>query len=192
MSLQKINTRSLVLVLIIIAVAIIRLLTFKYPAMSNFTPVGALAMFGGAYFNDKWKAYLVVLLTLILSDVVINHSYTSHWVLMNIDTFWMCVCFSIIVFTGSLIKKLNVVNVLLVLLAPVLIHWIVMDLPWINDASALYPKSIAGYWEALVAAIPFERNMFLGDIVFGIVLFGGFELAQSKYTALRTNKKLAL
>jgi len=44
----------------------------------------------------------------------------------------------------------------------------------------------------LIAAIPFERNMFLGDIVFGIILFGGFELAKNKYTILKPNKKLAL
>jgi hypothetical protein len=191
MSLQKTNTRTIVLIFIIIAITIIRLLTYKYQAMSNFTPVGAVAIFGGVYFTDKWKAYLVVLLTLILSEVVINHFYTSQWVLMNRDSFWMCLCFSIIVFAGTLIKKMNVATALLVLLAPVLIHWLIMELPWVYSTS-LYPKTLAGYGEALIAAIPFEKNMLLGDLVFGFVLFGGFELAQNKYTVLRSNKKLAV
>ncbi|MCC8426056.1 DUF6580 family putative transport protein [Mucilaginibacter sp. UR6-11] len=191
-ALQKINTRNIILALVIIAAAGVRLLTLKYPVLSNFTPVGAIAIFGGVYFQEKWKAYLTVLLTFVVSDVIINHAYTSHWSLWSSDTFWNCVCFSITVFVGSLIKKLNLVNGIVVLLAPVTIHWLIMDLPWINGAASLYPYSPLGYWEALVAAIPFEKNMFLGDVVFGIILFGGFELAKSKFTILRANQKLAL
>lgn len=192
MSLNKINTRNIVLVLVILAMAAIRLFTLKYQVWSNFTPVGAIAIFGGVYFNDKWKAYLIVLLTFFVSDVIINHSYTSQWSLWSSYTFWNCVCFSIIVFVGSQIKKLNFVSGLVILLVPVTTHWLIMDLPWINGASSLYPNSLLGYWEALVAAIPFERNMLLGDAVFGVVLFGGFELAKSKFTVLRTNRAIAL
>jgi hypothetical protein len=192
MSLQKINTRNIILALMIIVLTAVRLLTFKYQVWSNFTPVGAIAIFGGVYFNQKWKAYLIVLLTFFVSDVIINHSYTSQWSLWSSDTFWNCVCFSIIVLIGSQIKKLTIVNSIVILLAPVTIHWLIMDLPWINGAASLYPYSLLGYWEALVAAIPFERNMLLGDAAFGLVLFGGFELAKSKYTALRTNRELAL
>ena len=65
-------------------------------------------------------------------------------------------------------------------------------MPWINDAGGLYPKTLMGYGEALAAAIPFEKNMLLGDAVFGLILFGGFELAKKKYTALRTHTELAL
>ena len=191
MSLQKINTRTIVLIFIIIAVAIMRLLTYKYQVMSNFTPVGAVAIFGGVYFTDKWKAYAVVLLTLILSNVVIDYFRTGQWVLLSRDSFWMCLCFGIIVFVGTLIKKMNVVNVLLILLAPVLIHWLIMDLPWVYSVG-FYPKTLGGYFESLNAAIPFEKNMLLGDLVFGLILFGGFELAQNKYTELRSSKKLAV
>jgi hypothetical protein len=191
-SLQKINTRNIVLALVIIILTATRLLTLKYQIWSNFTPVGALAIFGGVYFSEKWKAYVVVLLTFFVSDVIINHSYTGQWSLWSSDTFWNCVCFSITVFIGSQIKKLTVVNSVIILLAPVTVHWLIMDLPWINGAAGLYPYSVLGYWEALVAALPFEKNMLFGDAVFGLVLFGGFELAKSKYAVLRTNHKLAL
>jgi len=56
----------------------------------------------------------------------------------------------------------------------------------------LYPHNLNGYGQSLVAAIPFERNMVLGDIVFCAILFGGFELAKSKYSALRSKGELAL
>lgn len=193
MSSQKLVTRNVILVLLIIAATAMRFVSYKYQGvLSNFTPVGAIAIFGGVYFTDKWKAYVVVLLSLVISDTIINSLYTSQFVTSYSDTFWNCVCFSMIIFVGSLIKKINIGTSLIILFAPVLIHWLIMDMPWINDAQGLYPKTLAGYGAALVAAIPFEKNMLLGDIAFGVILFGVFETAKTKYAILRPSHKLAL
>jgi len=192
MSLQKVNTRTIVLILMIVAATAMRLVSYEYKWMSNFSPVGAIAMFGGVYFTDKWKAYAVVLLTFVLSDVLINYLYNAGYGLISGDTFWNCVCFCLMVFIGSKIKNVNFGTSLIILLAPVTIHWLIMDMPWINDAGGLYPKTLTGYGSALVAAILFEKNMLLGDAVFGLILFGGFELAKKKYSALRTRTELAL
>ena len=191
MSLQKINTRTLVLILMIVAAAAMRLVSYKFPyVLSNFTPVGAIALFGGAYFTDKWKAYIVVLITLFASDILINYLYTSKWVLWYNGSFWVYLAFAIMVLIGSLIKKVNIASVGLASLASVLVHWLLTDIPSVG--STLYPHTWAGYGQSLIAAIPFERNMVLGDIVFCAVLFGGFELAKNKYTILRSKKELAL
>jgi hypothetical protein len=189
MSLQKINTRTVVLILLIIAAAAMRLVNVKYIALSNFTPVGAIALFGGAYFTDKWKAYLVVLITLFCSDLIINYMYTSKLVWSS-GSLWLYLCFAIMVFIGGLIKNVNVLNVFAASLASVAIHWLLMDLPWLYGT--LYPHTLGGYGQSLVAAIPFEKNMILGDIVYCAILFGGFELAKRKYTVLRTNRELAV
>lgn len=192
MSLQKTNTRTVVLILMIIAATAMRLVTYEFKFLSNFTPVGAIAIFGGVYFTDKWKAYLVVLSTFIVSDVLINYMYHAGYALISADTFWNCVCFSLAVFIGSRIKNVNLATGIIILLAPVAVHWLIMDMPWINDAGGLYSKTLAGYGAALMAALPFEKNMLFGDALFGLVLFGGFELAKAKYHALRTPNKLAL
>lgn len=191
MSLQKINTRTIVLILMIVAAAAMRLVSYKFPyILSNFTPVGAIALFGGAYFADKWKAYVVVLLTLFASDVVINYLYTSKWIMWYSGSFWVYLTFAIMVFIGSLIKKANVANVGIASLVSVTIHWLIIDLPWMYGT--LYPHNLTGYGQSLVAAIPFERNMILGDIVFCAILFGGFELAKSRFTTLRNRTELAV
>jgi hypothetical protein len=193
MSSQKTNTRNLVLILLIIAATAMRFVSYEYQdVLSNFTPVGAIAIFGGVYFTDKWKAYVVVLLSIVLSDAIINRLYNSQFATSYSDTFWNCVCFSLTIYVGSLIRKINLGTSLIILFAPVLIHWLIMDMPWINDAQGLYPKTLAGYGAALVAAIPFEKNMLLGDVIFGFILFGGFELAKARFTALRPSHKLAL
>ena len=140
MASQKINTRNIVLLLIIVFITIMRLLTFKYQSWSNFTPVGAIAIFSGVYFTEKWKAYAMILVTFFLSDVIINHFYTGQWSLWSSYTFWNCACFAIVVFIGSLIKHINIATGLLIIISPVLIHWLIMDLPWVS----FYPKHDSG------------------------------------------------
>jgi len=190
MSLKKINTRNIVLVLMILAAVAFRFVSYEYKFLSNFTPVGAIALFGGAYFTDKWKAYAVVLLALFLSDIAINYLYTSKLVFWYSGSSLVYLTFAIMVFIGSLIKKANVLNVALASLVSVVIHWLIIDMPWLYGT--LYPHTFAGYGQSLVAAIPFEKNMILGDALFCALLFGGFELAQSKYTILRSSKQLAV
>ena len=190
MSLQKINTRTVVLILMIVAAASMRLVSYEFKFLSNFTPVGAIALFGGAYFADKWKAYLVVLITLFTSDIMINYLYTSKLTFWYAGSFWVYLTFAIMVFIGSFIKKATIAGVGLASLASVAVHWLVIDLPWMYGT--LYPHNLKGYGESLVAAIPFEKNMVLGDLVFCAILFGGFELAKSKYIILRNKKEMAL
>ena len=189
MSLQKINVRTLVLVLMIIAAVCMRFVSYEYKFLSNFTPVGAIAIFGGVYFTDKWKAYVAVLLSLVASDILINYLYNQP--LISEYTLWNFVCFALIILVGTLIKKVNFATAIIIVIAPVLIHWLIMDMPWLHELS-IYPKTFAGYVTSLTAAIPFEKNMLLGDVLFGALLFGGFELIQNRYTLVRDNKKLAI
>lgn len=191
MSLQKINTRNVVLMLMILFAVAMRFVSYKYTFLSNFTPVGAIALFGGAYFTDKWKAYLVPLLTLFLSDVVIYYMIPSQQLALGLSSaIYMYLCFVLMVFIGTRIKNVNVLNVFLASLASVAVHWLIMDLPWLSGT--LYPNTLAGYGQSLIAALPFEKNMVLGDALYGAILFGGFELAKSKYVFLRGKTELAL
>src|ERR1700753_590831 len=112
MSLQKINTRTVVLILMIVAAAAMRFVSYKFPyVLSNFTPVGAIALFGGAYFSDKWKAYVIVLATMFLSDMIINYMYTGNYVVWYSSSSWLYFCFVLMVFIGSMIKKVNFASV---------------------------------------------------------------------------------
>lgn len=190
MTLQKINARNIVLALIIVLLTAVRLVTLKYQLWSNFTPVGAMAIFSGVYFKEKWKAYTIILVSFFISNIFIDHAYTGTWSFWSNYTLWYCICFSLVIFVGSAIKKINFKTGLLILLVPVAIHWLIMDLPFVNTP-ALYPNTLAGYGTALVAAIPFEKNMLFGDALFGLILFGCFELAKNKYSILRGSPKLA-
>jgi hypothetical protein len=192
MSIEKINLRNSTLILMIIGAAATRLLNISHIATwANFTPVGAVALFGGTYFTDKWKAYLVPLVTLFISDLALSYVYFGKLVFFYDGIIPVYISFGIMVLIGTFIKKVSFVNVAVGLLAGVLVHWLLTDCPFIQIVP-LYPKTLAGYGASLIAAIPFEKNMVLGDLVFGLILFGGFELAKRRYTFLRTEQELAV
>jgi hypothetical protein len=192
MSLNNINIRNWVLVLMILAAVSTRFFSLgEQSAWSNFTPVGAIAMFGGTYFADRYKAYLVPLLILFISDVFITYTYTGEWTLFYEGFALVYICFAAMVFIGTLIKKVNINTVLIGSLTGVLIHWLITDIePWLRGT--MYNKDITGYYQSLVAAIPFERNMLLGNLLFGAVLYGGFELAKSKFSVLKSRSEIVL
>lgn len=189
MTLQKVNTRNTVLILTIMGAAAFRLISYKFPyELSNFNPIGAIALFGGAYFMDRWKAYVVPFIALFLSDIVLNYFYSSKWMLFDNSSIMVYIFFALIVFMGTLIKKVTFLKVFSASLVAVVLHWLLTDLPFGN----LYPHTFSGYIQSLTAAIPFERNMLYGDLVFCAILFGGFELAKSKYSALRSGREFAV
>lgn len=191
MSLEKINIRNSVLILMIILAAAARFIHLdNQNVWANFTPVGAVALFGGAYFTDKKKAYLVPLITLFLSDLLINYLYFHKFVWFYGSAVWIYISFALMVYIGTLLPKINVANVILASLASVLVHWLLTDInPWLYGT--MYSKGLIGYFESLYAAIPFERSLLMGNLVYGFVLFGGFELAKSKFPSLQKYKHVS-
>jgi hypothetical protein len=189
MSLQKVKLNAPAYILIILASIIatgaMRLVSFYFPLFSNFSPLGALSIFGGAYFADKWKAGLLSVITLFITDIFINYLYSAKLVLWYSNSaLWLYGSLLIMVFIGSLIKKVNVANVALASLASVAVHWLLTDIePWLQ--SSYYAKGLLGYGESLLMAIPFERNMLLADALFGAILFGGYELFKARAHAKR-------
>lgn len=187
MSLEKIHLRNYILVLIVIAAAATRFfhLGGAVAGWFNFTPIGAIAMFGGAYFSDKVKAYLIPLAALVCSDLVLN--YTVYYdVPGKLDAaIWTYISFLLMVTVGRYINKVNAGTVIAGAFVCVLIHWIISDLSVVLMEGSMYPRTFAGYLLALQNAIPWERNLLVSTLVYSLVMFGGFEYAKSRFPALR-------
>lgn len=188
MTQQKFNPRTLVLLLFMIAVAILRVVInpeWGFAFLSNFTPVGTMAVFGGAYFSSK-KAYLFPLLTLWMSDILLSRFVYGHeWHLFYEGFYWIYGAFALMVIVGRLLlKNVSVKSILLAAVVITFIHWIISDMGvWL--AGSRYPKTIEGFWACLAAAIPFERNFLSGTLLYSAIMFGSFEWMRSKYPSLR-------
>ena len=184
----------MLLIIMILIAASYRLLQSSpvYSFMSNLTPIGAMALFGGCYFADKWKAFLVPVLALWISDILLNRfDYYDHWTFFYGGMIWVYGTFAAMVVVGQLIGKVNVINVAVAGLGAALLHWFVTDFGvWIGGAIDIttglpFTKDLNGFVKCFYLALPFLRNMALGNLVFCGVLFGSFEWLQRRYPVLQ-------
>jgi hypothetical protein len=159
--------RAVLLLAIIFGAAALRLL----PHPSNFTPIGALALFAGAHFDDKRWAFIVPLAAMFLSDILIGfHSGMPI----------IYAAFAAIVCMGFLLKqKKTALRVTGASLAAATFFFVVSNFAvWAIDG--LYPMTFQGLVTCYVAAIPFFANTLGGNLFYSAVLFGGFALAERK------------
>lgn len=165
--------RLVVLIAMVLVAAATRLL----PHPPNMTAVAALALFSGAYFSDRWLAYVVPLLALVLSDLALG-LYTH----MEIQY----LAFALVVGLGSwaLRERRGALRVAGTGLLACSLFFVITNLG-VWAFSGMYPLSAAGLTACYIAAIPFFGNALLGDALYSLILFGGFYLLEQRFAGLR-------
>ena len=186
----KFNPRTAVLLVFITIIAAVRVIfNFNYDIspLANFSPLGAMALFGGAYFNRKWKAFAFPLLMLFISDLILHQtvfkSYSNG--LLYRGWYWVYGAFALMSLVGGwLLKKVSVYRFLFSVLICILIHWIVTDFgEWLG--SKRYSQDLHGFIACLINAIPYEWRFLAGTLVYGAILFCSFEWLKRKYAVLQ-------
>lgn len=168
---------------LIVVAALTRLL----PHPPNFSPVAAIALFGGACFASKHWALLVPLLAMLLSDIALglwhDGGYSAY---LGGTSFWLvyaCIAASCVLGFG-LRGRIGGARVLGYSLAGSVLFFVVTNFgAWL--VSPLYPKDFGGLMAAYVAGIPFFKWTVLGTLFYAAILFGGFALLRAKIPALR-------
>lgn len=166
------KARYLVLMGIILAAAALRLV----PHPPNFTPIAAIALFGGAHFSDRRTAFLVPLAALLIGDLMIGFHVTMPVVYGS---------FALVVGIGRWLRsRQGVVPVTGAVLASSALFFILTNFGvWALLSS--YPKTLAGLGACYTAAIPFFGNTLMGTAFYTAALFGGFALAGKGFPVLR-------
>ena len=194
MTTEKINPRFAVLAIFIIAIAAMRIPnSAQLTPWANFTPIGAMGLFGGAYFTKKWKAILFPLLTLFVSDIIIQaFVFNGKYGIMYSGWYWIYSIFILVTFIGKwLIKKVSIQNVLLAAVAASLSHWLLADFTvWIGggtDLRTMTPltKDWAGLQQCYIQGFPFMKNFLLGTLVYSGIMFGAFEWMKARQPSLQ-------
>lgn len=164
------SPRVLVLCGLIAAAAFTRLM----PHLPNFTAVGAMALFGGAYFTNKKLAFVVPLTAMFLTDLILGYHSTIIEVYIS---------FALIVVIGMMIKRKNVRSIAAASLAAAVLFFLITNFAFWTTG-VLYPVTWAGLIACYTAAIPFFGYNIVGNLFYAGVMFGLFELAKQKYPAL--------
>lgn len=157
---NKFDRIQKIVLLIIIFGVVCRLI----PHPPNFSPVTAIALFGGLNFSDKRIAFSIPLIILFLSDLILGISIINLFVYTG---------FSIIVFLGTKIKSIKFGNIIL----SSFIFFLISNFGvWIIG----YPKNIEGLILCYTMAIPFFGYSIAGDLFFGYL----FKFSYGKITSI--------
>jgi hypothetical protein len=169
------SSRFIVLTIIIILAALTRAVPLAIDHTWNFTAVGALAIFAGAQFNDRRLAFVMPLAAMALADLLFLRNGFSPLVYSGFVAMVGC---------GFLIRnKVNTTNVVLASFISASVFYLITNFSFFYPAT-LYPRDFSGIIASYTAALPFFRNMLIGNLVYGAVLFGGFYLLSKKFPSL--------
>ena len=159
------NSRVFALLTAILLAAALRLV----PHPPNFTPIGAMALFSGAYLGRRWLAFAAPLAAMLLSDMVLGF-YSGMWATY--------LAVALVVLVGVLaLQKRSPVRIGLAAVAGSVLFFLVSNFgTW--ALSGMYPHTAAGLAACYVAAIPFFQNTLAGDLFYATLLFGGFRIAE--------------
>lgn len=164
---------------LILVAALSRLL----PHAPNFTPVGATALFGAAYFTKKYWAFIIPFIALWASDLILNNivyaEYYDSFVWFSGDFFWVIGAFALITLFGmGFLKKIKPMNLLTSSLVASALFFLITNFgAWMSGV--MYPKTGAGLMAAYAAGLPFFWNTLAGDLFYVAVLFGAYEFIKS-------------
>jgi len=169
------NKRFWILTGFILLAVLSRVLPHPY----NFTPLGAIALFGAAYFTDKRWAILIPLGAMWLSDLFLNNllysSFFEGFTLFNSGMFWVYGSLLLIVFLGmKTLKKVTFPRIIGSAFGASVIFFLISNLGvWLS--ATMYPMTMEGLIACYTAAIPFFHNTLAGDLIYSVTLFGAFE-----------------
>ncbi|PCH94060.1 MAG: hypothetical protein COB85_06065 [Bacteroidetes bacterium] len=160
------------LVVVVIIAAIFRLI----PHPPNFTPIGAMALFGGAYFANKKLAFLIPMAAMLLSDLFIGFHSGMPAIYLS---------FGMIVLIGIRISNnVKPKTVIVGALGSSVLFFVVTNFAVWMMSAGMYSKDFEGLVTCYVAAIPFFQNTVMGDLVFASTLFGGYYLVKQRFPVL--------
>lgn len=186
---EKISSNNRTGFIVVSAIILTAALSRIIPHQWNYTPVGAMALFGAAWYSNRWMAYLVPLISLWISDVVINNTihaaYTEGFSLFHSSMIGVYIAFIAMTFVGTLLlRKVRVGSVLLAAVLGALVFWLITDFAAWTWGFVPYPKNLGGLLASYTAGFPFFLNLLLGNLIYSAVLFGGFELLRRRVPAL--------
>lgn len=148
-----------ILIAAIAALALSRLL----PHPPNFSPVVAVALFGGAALTKRWLAFAVPLAAMLVADVFIGFHSTMTFVYGGM---------ALVVLIGNALGKHRQPAVLAgAAIAGSAVFFLISNggVWWL---SGIYSHSMEGLLACFAAALPFFHNTVLSTLFYVVVLFG--------------------
>lgn len=166
------NNRELVF--FVLGATILTLILRLAPHAPNFVPIGALALFIGAYFPKRW-GLLIPIAVLSLSDLFIGF-YDYRLMIVVYSAFFLMAG------VGRLMHgKASALRIGLGAIGGSGIFFLTTNFAvWM--LSSWYPPTIEGLVAAYTMGLPFLRMTLLGNLFYTTAFFGAYELVKMATT----------
>ncbi|MBI1961148.1 MAG: hypothetical protein HYS45_00425 [Parcubacteria group bacterium] len=158
------------LVLFGVAIAILAVAGRILPHPWNFTPMGSLMLFAGFLLPRKWL--WLPLAALALSDVIIGSYQFSV-----MATVYASYAFTLGASYAAR-RHYSFTTALGASIASSVIFYLTTNAA-VWAASGMYSPDFSGLMSSYVAAVPFFRNSFAGDLLYAAAFFGAYEYARA-------------
>jgi len=157
--------RAAVAALLIFLAAALRILPHPW----NFTPIGAMAIFSGSLFRNRWAAVLLPLAALFAGDLFVGFHKLMFAVYAS---------FALSVAIGRWLAESRTVARIggAVFLGSAQFYVLTNFAMW--AIAGFYPKTSAGLAACYLAGLPYFGNTLAGDALYAAVLFGSFAMAE--------------
>ncbi len=147
----------------------------------GFAPQWAMAIFAGAIIRDKRWAFIIPVLSMFISDLLYQVLYIGG--ISTIQGFyegqWQnYILFTLLVFVGFAIKKLNLLQIVAASLAAPTIYFLISNfMVWASNSSIRgldRPKTFGGLMLCYSDGIPFFKMSIIATLVFSAIFFGTY------------------
>ncbi len=179
----KRNTTIIAFILLAIAS---RLLILAGPGWANFSPMASMALFVGAYLQNRKQAVAWTLLAVWGSNLILNNTLYDAFFpgfSFGFDGYHM-LAFALIALLGqnatasaSRFVGTNVVAVIG--------FFLISNFNSFISPDHTYTRDFAGLLNCYAAGIPFLKNTIASQFLFSGLFFGAFELLKKQVPALR-------
>lgn len=181
---SKINIQLFTIILFIIVGCMSRI----FPHAPNFTPIGAICLFGASHFTKKTYAFLVPILIIFFSDLFINNFLYSNssFIFFHNGFYWQYISYILIIALSItyLKPKISLLNIGLNSVSSSLIFFVISNFGvWVG--SGLYSLNFIGFTSCYINALPFYYNTLISFVLYSYLLIGAFYLVQRKYKSVK-------
>jgi len=135
----------------------------------NFTPIGAMALFSGSVFRERWLRFLFPMLALFAGDAIVGFHKLMLFVYLS-----FLVNVAIGMWIGEDRKLAHIAGG--TLLGATQFFLVTNFAVW--AVFTTYPKTAAGLIACYAAGVPLYWNSLVGDMLYAALLFGGYTLAE--------------
>lgn len=170
---NKFFTSRMVFVISAIIFAVIMRLIPHWP---NFTPVAAIAIFGGAFINRKALAFVLPVIAMLVSDLIIGFHTTMIAVYAGM--------IAAVAIGMTLRNRMKAGSILFASLTSSVVFFIITNFAAWATGLMPYSRDISGLLQAYIAGLPFFNTSILGDLFYTTVLFGSFFLVSKRVPSL--------